>query len=187
MPLFEKFCCCMKLRTGGIVIGVLGLAFCVLTFLLALVIFELAPHDKNGKIWMLTFISVTVLVHIVLLYGVFKSVKLMLIPWMVLIILGILLFAVHLVTRFIALFVYEDYHGIRILNSDYTSETVFVIFMMVFDGMYVYFWLCVISLYQNIKEDEVSKSQCQNADTELNGLSSTPQPDCGEFEKNNLP
>ncbi|XP_077291289.1 uncharacterized protein LOC143914812 isoform X2 [Arctopsyche grandis] len=186
MALFKKFCCCIGLQTGVTVIGWLGLAFCLLAFLLALSIFELAPNE-TGKIWTLNLISLTVFLHVVLLYAVFKSVKLMLIPWLILIALEILLLAVHLATRFIGLFLYDEYHGIRILNSYYTSETVFVIFMMVFDGMYVYFWLCVVSLYQMIKEDEVSKSQCQNADTELKGLSSTPQPDCGEFEKIILP
>ncbi|XP_077291304.1 uncharacterized protein LOC143914817 [Arctopsyche grandis] len=175
MALFNKFCGCFGLQTGSVIIGWLGLVVSILVFLHSA--FTFSYFYSNGYIyvisWELSFVILTLLSQGALIYAALKNTKLMLVPWLLTVGLGILLFAAYLAEKAISSFRYPD-----VIES----------ILMVIDGLFLYFWLCVFSFYQKIKENEVSKLECQNEGAELQEISSAPisdekpPPDYSEYE-----
>ncbi|XP_077290613.1 uncharacterized protein LOC143914310 isoform X2 [Arctopsyche grandis] len=98
-----------------------------------------------------------------LIYGVVKSVKLMLIPFLITTTLNVMtsiLFTMH------------NFVGIIKTNSFTGEATIFLSLALLSIGFNLYVCFCVLSYYDKIKKEEVSNSQCQNVEAELRVLSS---------------
>ncbi|XP_077291553.1 uncharacterized protein LOC143914976 [Arctopsyche grandis] len=160
MTLLMKCCHCFELRAGILFIGWLDLVCAIIQYIFSISFFFYMSHQSDSKVpnrelaihmGSLIFVSiVAILINLALIYGTYKSVKSLLIPWLLIVGLFILL------TVAVAL-----YLGIKLLYTDKMIEYggLIILFGLSIAGVNLYCWLCVLSLYQKIKNEKRSKPE----------------------------
>lgn len=170
MVLLNKCCFCAQLQTGGVILGWLGIISSVFSIIMS--IFGLtfmeevistitansetepdqATRDKIAAIYVFLVAS-TVLLNIVilassicLLTGAMKRKRLLLVPWLVCESIAIFFLAICLIGHFAAIF----------MVVDVTDQVFSFILTGVMLAIEIYLWLCVYSLFHQIREEEGS-------------------------------
>ena len=148
----SKCCCCVPLRTGGIIIGVLG----VLTGIGLL----LGGYPNS---YFITDGTVQILTYGVLLFGAIQNNKTALLIHLVAAALSIALgisFGIYffiLVAVFVSQFDTSEYSslGYGLLASGATS--------FIIEGLLsVYFWICNYSFYKELKKGDSNEEESAN-------------------------
>ncbi|XP_077291293.1 uncharacterized protein LOC143914813 [Arctopsyche grandis] len=167
MVVLDKWCCCLSLRTGTLVIGWLGLMGSISDLVYLICDFPdmgITPPDSINKetfdhvmrSMSSSFIGteiIGILMNIALLYAVNSNKKLMLLPWLITKGLGISVASLFFFLGGIACFFVENMTGLGSLLLTVGVLTC---------GIYLYIWLCVLSLYQRLSEEEIMNLRHNN-------------------------
>ena len=149
----NKCCCCVDLRTGCIVIAVLGFIGSLSSF-------------QHGIVWGVVGLVASIVAHGCLLYGAIKYHKVTTLVYLVMEMLFIIFYVVLAVLTIVVLSgggvasCLDNWDGV---SDDGTGCAVFVsiaiVVMLVYValiGLSIYWWVCVFSFYQDLKRNEVA-------------------------------
>lgn len=149
--MLNSCCGCWSLKIGSIVSGVLGIVIGALTLVYILVtdvkmktiVIDTLPSDVVKIILALNLIM-TMLISALLIVGVLKRNKFMMLPW---VILGIMLAVgalISVIYTTVMLFI-----GKHVLTG-----VIWLIFGLIFVAIYTYLWFVVFSYYQLLQEEK---------------------------------
>ena len=149
----NKCCCCVDLRTGCIIIAVLGLIGSFSSF-------------YSGIVWGIVGFVAAIVAHGCLLYGAIKYHKVTTLVYLVMEMLFIIFYVVLLVLTIVffaegtVVTCWKNWDGGA---SDGTGCAVVVGIAVTILLVYValiafsiYFWVCVYSFYQDVKRNEIT-------------------------------
>ncbi|XP_077300513.1 uncharacterized protein LOC143921196 [Arctopsyche grandis] len=151
MSWLRSCCGCTSLRTGTIIIGILGILsaiFSLILMLTAYVEFKTIILDWLPQ-WLVKVIiginlAMTVFISILLIIGAIRHNTFLMMPW---VILGIML-AVGLLVSVI-------YTAVMFyIHEDTLNGSLWLVFGIIFVLVYIYMWLVVFSHFQEVRENE---------------------------------
>nr|CAD7461506.1 unnamed protein product [Timema tahoe] len=186
MPLIKQCCCCFNLKTGGVILGYLGMIGCImriLSFSILLVNLDSilkSPQSVSGLsddfaepdfnpspemaavgithqvasmtlTFMITFSVIGLFAYLCLLIGSSRGNRYLLLPALI---LDMLIFVVSTLTSL----------AFMIIAFSGNAGVLGVAFMLgglVVNGLMLYFWLCVLSLFQHLREIQNAASLFQ--------------------------
>ncbi|XP_077290618.1 uncharacterized protein LOC143914312 [Arctopsyche grandis] len=166
-----------ELRNGSLIIGWLGLVFYSGWFIYAIDAYSMFDFDKKedespsevdaitaAEMSLSIIISIVgVLINVVLVYAAHKSVRMMLIPWLLTMALGFLISLIYAMYNFVEFF----------FNFE-IPKLWHVFFSLLLLGISFYMWLWVYGFYHKVKEEELmSNFQYQIVEDELQILTKT--------------
>lgn len=151
MPMLNSCCGSWSLKTGSIVSGVLGILIGALTLIYILVanvkmktiVIDTLPPDVVKIILALNLIM-TMLISALLIVGVLKRNKFMMLPW---VILGIMLAIGALISV-----IYTTV--IMFIGKHVLTGVIWLICGLIFVAIYTYLWFVVFSYYQLLQEEK---------------------------------
>ncbi|XP_060861026.1 uncharacterized protein LOC132938290 [Metopolophium dirhodum] len=139
------------LKTGAIISGVYGIVIAIVTLLIILICdirIQTIVIDFLPKAVVQIIVSInllmTVLISVLLLVGIFKRKKILMLPWIVLTIMLCIGLVISVIYTSIDFLIHKFY---------FTSFGVLVIGLLCV-GIYVYMWWVTYSYYQKIKEED---------------------------------
>ncbi|XP_059477037.1 uncharacterized protein LOC132197644 [Neocloeon triangulifer] len=150
MTWLDGCCCCISLRAGTILSGILGMIIGLVTMIVVLLtdikmqtIIIDTLDSEIVRIILAVNLAMTILISLVLILGALWQNKYLLLPWVV---LGIML-VVGMVISII-------YTAIRFyIWGDPTTGTLYLIVGLLGNAIFFYLWLVVFSYYQLLKEE----------------------------------
>jgi len=122
---------------------------------------QLLSVIRDWQIGIIVVLAVYILLDLIALFGTTKSSRWPLLPWMILEFIRIFVMVVCTVIAIIIWAVYMD-------DTEDTSYMIAAgIISMIFMAMFFYFWLCVVSYFQLLKEIEDIEEIHKAADSPL--------------------
>lgn len=146
----DSCCCGCSLKTGSIISGVLGILTGALTLLLILttdykirtIVIDTLPSSVV-KIILAINLVFTILISVLLVIGVIKRHKFLMLPWVILAIILVVGLAFSVIYTAVVFFIAGDIFG----------GFIWVIGGLISVAIYIYMWLVVYSYYQLLREE----------------------------------
>ncbi|XP_055305839.1 uncharacterized protein LOC129570308 [Sitodiplosis mosellana] len=148
-------CVCLRLRTAGLVMGVIAISVDLVSVGLFVRINQLNHNTDNSTegIWELAVTTICLVIAVAWVYGIICEKTSPMLPFLVVSFVGVIVFVF---LPFISLFYFSN------TNADPIKGTIIFFFLCYIGGLAGYTWVVQYSLYKQVEEITIEKHEERN-------------------------